>query len=181
MVGKGSLGALSSARICKRQLRCLGNTNVGTIYCNKIVGNSPELCRGLDSHEFKDLNDCIQTHTTMTSNYALDDPAAFRTGTPAQVWSTMSRCWEIAPCSERIVQDICKFQFVLEKIIEAKGCIVHDKNLRSASKYIKANNKGICKNKPRARQRKNDVVSFKIHPDAMRGRISLLVTKQINL
>jgi hypothetical protein len=117
----------------------------------------------------------------MSSNYALDDPAAFRMGTPAQVWSTMSRCWEIAPCSERIVQDISKFQFALEKIIEAKDCIVHDENLRSGSRYIKANNKGMCKNKPRARQRKNDVVPFQLHPDAMRGRISLLVTKQINL
>jgi hypothetical protein len=32
-----------------RQLRCLGDTNKGTRYHFKVVGDSPELCRGLDS------------------------------------------------------------------------------------------------------------------------------------
>lgn len=72
-----------------RQLRCLGDTNRGTIYLNKVVGNSPELCRGLDSHGFKDLNDSIQYHTTLTSKYDVDDIRAFRMGTPTQVWSKM--------------------------------------------------------------------------------------------
>lgn len=75
--------------------------------------NSPELFRGLDSHGFKDLEDCIQYHTALTSNYAIDDIRAFRMGTPRQVWSTITRCWTIAPSSDRIVEeDICKFEIV---------------------------------------------------------------------
>ena len=45
-----------------RQLRCLGDTNSNTIYYHKVVGNSPELCRGLDSHGFQDLDDCTLYH-----------------------------------------------------------------------------------------------------------------------
>ena len=32
-------------------------------------------------------------------------------GTPAEVWSTLTRCWEVAPTSERIVEDISKFEY----------------------------------------------------------------------
>jgi hypothetical protein len=134
---------MASLGFRNRQLRCLGNTNSGTIYEGKLVGNSPEICRGLDSHGFADLEASVLHHTALTAVYAIDDQRAFRMGTPAQVWSTLSRCWQIAPSSERIVQDISKLKFVLQKIIEANGCVVRDEALRSGVRYVRADKKVI--------------------------------------
>lgn len=160
---------------------CLGDTNRGTIYLNKVVGNSPELCRGLDSHGFKDLNDSIQYHTTLTSKYDVDDIRAFRMGTPTQVWSTMTRCWTVAPSSERIIEDISKFPLVLQKIVEAKGCIVHDENLRSGKRYVRVDKRGDCKRKPRRRQRKENFMCYTVHPDAFEARFSLQITHVVTV
>jgi hypothetical protein len=70
------------------------------------------------------------------------------------------RCWELASSrilrtSERIVEYISKFEFLLSKIIEAKDCIVRDKNFRSGKRYVRADNKAECKAKPRGRERKH--------------------------
>jgi hypothetical protein len=42
-----------------RQLRCMGNTNFDTRYHEKLTGDSPEMCRALDSHGFSDLASSI--------------------------------------------------------------------------------------------------------------------------
>ncbi len=98
-----------------RQLRPFGNTNSGTIYKDCVVGNSPELCRGLDSHGFSDLENSIKLHVHLTRKYANNDPTKFDLSTPASTWSAMTRCWEVAPTSARIVQDVSKFEEVLER------------------------------------------------------------------
>ncbi len=82
----------------------------------------------------------------------------------------MTRCWTVAPSSERMVEDISNFSLVLAKIVEAKGCILHDEYLRSGKRYIRTNNKGECKRKPRRRQRKENSISFHVHPDALEAR-----------
>jgi hypothetical protein len=77
-----------------RQLCCLDPTNQNlTAYRNKVAGDSPEICRGLDSHGFADLLRSIILHTSITCDYDDIDPRKFKTGTPEEVWSTMSRCW----------------------------------------------------------------------------------------
>jgi hypothetical protein len=40
----------------------------------------------------------------------------------------MSRCWQVDPTSERIVEDIEGFSRVLDIIIEHSGCVVPDMN-----------------------------------------------------
>ena len=67
---------LASRGFANRQVR---NTtaNKGTRYERKIVGDSPEMCRALDSHGFADLKAGLIKYASFTSLYAIDDPRRF--------------------------------------------------------------------------------------------------------
>ena len=82
-----------------RQIMCVGQTNAGNRYHGKVVGDSPEFCRALDSHGFADLETSLAYHCSLSSNYDRKDPRRFLMGTPAQVWSSMTRCWQVEPTS----------------------------------------------------------------------------------
>ena len=98
-------------------MRSFEETNKNTRYEGKLVGNSPEFCRGLDAHEFSDLELSITYHTSLTRmKYDNDDVRKFKTGTPNEVWSTVVRCWETEPTSDRIVEDILAFPRVFNKL-----------------------------------------------------------------
>lgn len=150
-----------------RQLRCWGATNAGTRYYKRVVGDSPELCRGLDSYGFADLRCSIAYHVALSTFYDSNDPRRFRHGTPAEVYSTMKRCWEVEPTSERIVADVLGFTEVLDKLIAAKGCVVPDISLRTGRRATPAD--GNLKNKPRASQRKSTILrcSRPVHADGL--------------
>ena len=76
-----------------RQLCCLDPTNQNlAAYRNKVAGDSPEICRGLDSQCFADLLRSIILHTSIMCDHDDIDPRKFKTGTPEKVWTTMSRC-----------------------------------------------------------------------------------------
>ena len=83
------------------------------------------MARGLDSYGFADLEVSMAFHEALTSKLKRDDPHKFQFGTPSQVWSSMRRCWDVEPTSERIVQDILDWPRVLQLIVDAKGCEVH--------------------------------------------------------
>ena len=99
-------------------------TNADNRYHCKAVGDGPEFCRALDSHGFADLVISVAYHCSLSSVYAVDDPRRFHMGTPAQVWSSMTRCWQVEPTSDRIIEDVLALPDVLERIIAAKGCVV---------------------------------------------------------
>ncbi|KAJ1419701.1 hypothetical protein B484DRAFT_400097, partial [Ochromonadaceae sp. CCMP2298] len=153
-----------------RQLRCTGTTNAGNRYAGKVCGDSPEICRGLDAHGFADLKLSMAYHTSLSSKYAHDDPRKFGMGTPAEVWRTMCRCWEMEPTSARIVEDVLAFKMVLDKIIAAKGCVVPDEYLRNGRRGRSSNGKFDLKNKPVVRQRKNTMHARPCHPDCFEAR-----------
>jgi hypothetical protein len=73
---------LSTLGFKDRQLRCLGETNAGTRYEGKVVSDSPELCRALDSHGFADLKCQISFATSLTSLFSVNDDRRFKMGTP---------------------------------------------------------------------------------------------------
>ena len=54
-----------------------------------MVGDSPELCRALDSHRFAHLERSIKLQVAVTSIYNIDDPRKFKLGTPAEVFNTL--------------------------------------------------------------------------------------------
>lgn len=109
-----------------RQLCNAGNTNRSNRYRGKVVGDSPELCRGLDSHGFADLKMSVQYHASLSPVYPVTDPRRFNTGTPKEMWETLLRCWQMEPTSERVMEDILGLPRVLEKIIRHCGCVVKD-------------------------------------------------------
>ena len=154
-----------------RQLRAYGDTNKGTRYHLKLVGDSPELCRGLDAHGFADLASALVRHCSVTSHYDPRDMRRFSMGTPKQVASSLLRCWEVAPTAERIVEDIMDLPRVLDIIIENDGCVVRDEFLRTGrrSAGLAQGARGAAvqnKNNVRNRQRKDETTEDVYHPDA---------------
>ena len=81
------------------------------------MGDSPEICRALDSHGFADLDAGLVTSVSFTSLYPADDPRRFHLGSsPAfSLHPTHMACF---PTSKRIVEDIELLPEVLNKIIE---------------------------------------------------------------
>ena len=150
-----------------RLLRCRGDTNRGTRYYQKVVGDSPELCRGLDAYCFSDHKRSMGFHTSLTSICNINDVSRFKTGTPAEMFSTMERCWTVEPTSHRIVEDILGFPDVLDKIIAHNGTVLHADDLRRGRRYERHDHAGELKGKPRGRQRVNTMTGRPVHPDAM--------------
>jgi hypothetical protein len=150
-----------------RQLRCEGSTNQDNRYHCKVVGDSPELCRGLDSHGFADLKRQLNWAVALSSIYSRDDPRRFKLGTPTEVASALRRAWQMEPTSQRIVEDILAFRRVLLKIVDVHGCVVPDEFLRSGRRYMKVKGEGDCKNKPKKNQRKDTLSLPPIHPDCV--------------
>ncbi len=164
---------LAQKGFAHRQLRCLGATNAGNRYKGKLTGDTPELCRALDSHGFADLTRSMRFHASLSSVYPMGDPRRFNMGTPAEVWRTMVRCWQMEPTSERIVQDIQKLPWIIDKIIEAEGCVVQDLALRHGRRgeeWGRASGEGYCSAKPRMRQRKVTLKEAPLHPDCVEAR-----------
>ena len=107
-----------------RQLRRWGDTNAGTIYHHRLVGDHSELCPALDASGFSDLEGSISHHTALSSLLPHNHPDRFELTPPTKVMSTMRRCWTLKPVSDKIVADIEYFLEVLQKVIYAMGCVV---------------------------------------------------------
>jgi hypothetical protein len=99
----------------------------GTTYKDKPPGNSPESARGLGSFGFADLG------YAMCFNYALawhcpygEPRRIFGLGTPKEVWYLVEQTWTVvgAPSNARVTEENSGWEWVCDKIIEAKGCIV---------------------------------------------------------
>ena len=129
------------------------------------------MCRALDSHGFADLKAAIYKYASLTSMYPLGDLRRFNLGTPAEVFRCIERAFSVAPSSKRIVEDILVLDLVLDKIIEAEGCVVPDEDMRHGRRAratewtsIKPTG-GELKPKARARQRKETIMrTVPVHP-----------------
>jgi hypothetical protein len=139
-----------------------------------VCGDSPEICRALDAHGFADLKLFMAIHTSLSSSYAFEDPRRFGMGTPPAVWRTMTRCWEMEPTSDRLVEDISAFERVLGVVVEHHGCVVADEFLRTERRARRSDGKADCKNKPRTSQRKDTLVSRPCHPDCVEARNKIM-------
>jgi len=136
-------------------------------YYRNSVGDSPELARGLDSYGFSDLEVFIKFHVAITSALKHDEPKKFQLGTPKQVWSCISCCWELCkPTSKRIVQDIEGLPDVLEKIIVANGCVVSGDDVHFGHHAQRHDGMGPRTTRLRNNQRKNSQFQRPIQPDA---------------
>eukprot|EP00966_Prymnesium_polylepis_P280235 6475081-Prymnesium_polylepis.1 len=73
-----------------RQISAKGDTNEGTRYEGKLVGDSPELMP-LDNRLFSYFEHSMKQHAALTRELPIGDPKRFSLGTPAEVSSTMKR------------------------------------------------------------------------------------------
>ena len=114
---------LAARGFANRQIRNI-TANKGTRYENKIVGDSPEMCRALDSHGFADLKAAIVKYASFTSLYPAGDPRRFNLGTPPELFHSIQRTWAVAPTMRRIIEDVMALPRVLDVVIVARGCVV---------------------------------------------------------
>ena len=157
-----------------RQMRILGS-NVDKVAKHyrigkkgKLVGDSPELCRALDSHGFADLDASLAFQCAIASALPIDHPLRrfWNMGTTGSLWGAMVKTWlEVAPCSLRVVEDVDHLPVPLDKIIAAEGCVVPDGFLRAGRRARRADGTGECAGKARKRQRKATLVAKKHHPE----------------
>jgi hypothetical protein len=143
------------------------NDRVSNIYKNCLVGNRPEMARALDSYGFADLMVSIRFHVALTFRLDRENPMKFQLGTPREAFKCMKRCWEVEPTLERVVQDIESWEYAVNKIIEARGTIVHGLALRHGHRWARANGKGESTSRRLGRQRKDTFCSRPVHPDAL--------------
>ena len=95
------------------------------------MGDSPEMCRALDSHGFADLKAAIvKCGASFTSLCSAGDPRRFNLGTPPELFRSIQRTWAVAPTMRRIIEDVMALPRVLEVIIAARGCVVQDEEFR---------------------------------------------------
>jgi len=147
-------------------------------YQDGVVGDSPEMARGLDSYGFQDLELSIQFHVALTSGYADNDPRKFKLGTPNEVWNTMVRCWQIDPSPDRVIADIEDWPRVLQVIVDAKGCVVHGEAVRSGHRYQRKDGAGLMKSKLKSHGRVATFHGRPVHPDALEAFRSLTDSKK---
>ena len=96
-------------------------------YAGKLIGDSPELLP-LDSSLFSDHIKNVAKLVVYTSRLPAGE--RFTMATPDEAWRTMVHAWtKLDP--ERIIADVMRFRHVLDKIIEADGAYVSDKDLRN--------------------------------------------------
>ena len=85
--------------------------------------------------------------------------------------SSVCRVWkDVAPSSERIVEDITALPRVLDRIIEAKGTIVPDIFFRTGRRYRSKADYRDLERKPSRRQRIETNLPRPLHPDAVAGK-----------
>jgi hypothetical protein len=116
------------------------------------VGDSPELCVGLDAHGFADLDSAVTFNCALSTAFDDGEGRRFLMGTPAQVEESMLACWGIAPM--RILEDFDALPRTLNTIIAAKGCVADDCVLRRGRRVQRANKKGYRETRMPARDRK---------------------------
>ena len=147
-------------------------------YQDGVVGDSPEMARGLDSYGFQDLELSMQFHVALTSEYSDNDPRKFKLGTPTDVWDTMMRCWQTEPTSDRVIADIEDWPRVLQVFVDAEGCVVHGEAVRSGHRYQRLDGKGAIKSKLENRGRGSTLHGRPVHPDAMEAFRSLTESRK---
>ena len=162
----GAQEYINSIGFKDRLVKCYGDTNSDIKrYKHKLVGDTPELCP-LDAHLFSDFKHSVSVHCSLTSVYDIEDEERFHFGTPAQIWSTLTRVWEVCPTPDRIKEDIMAIRGRIDKIIEYKGALCPDeefRGLRNGRRYVALHNPyTTLQQKPRASARKSTLANYNV-------------------
>ena len=94
------------------------------------------------------------------------------------LWACMEMTWmEVAPSSERVIEDVDRMLVVLDKIIAAGGCVVPDEFLRTGRRAMRADGTKALGGKARKRQRIETLEARPHHPE-LNGAYALLVNAE---
>ena len=100
----------------------------------KVVGDSLELCRCLDSRGFADTEAAVTLSCSLATYYPRGHAmrAKWNLGNADALWTCVAEIWvKCAPTSGRFVEEIVKILPVRDKITEAKGGVVPDELYRT--------------------------------------------------
>jgi hypothetical protein len=87
----------------------------------------------------------------------------------------MEMTWmEVAPSSERVIEDVDRMLVVLDKIIAAGGCVVSDVFLRTGRRAVRADGTKALGGKARKREHIETLEARPDHPE-LEGAYALLV------
>jgi hypothetical protein len=87
----------------------------------------------------------------------------------------MEMTWmEVAPSSERVIEDVDRMLVVLDKIIAADGCVVPSELLRTGRRAMRVGGTMALGGKARKRQRIETLEARPHHPE-LEGAYALLV------
>ena len=106
------------------------NDKFGKMWQARPIGDSVKLMP-LDNSLNQDTHESVHRHVIMSHSgckYGEKDPRIFLLATPKEGASAYTRVWDpvndVAPPSERIIQDINKAVMAMKTIHEAKGVFV---------------------------------------------------------
>ena len=146
------------------------------IYKSKLMGDSPELMP-LDRHLFQDLKYGCKLNVGATRWLHNKDRRKFLFNTPGNAWKSLVRTWNIAPTSERIVEDIQEFYVSIAEIVRTRGTFV-DKNCHKGrrldlfrtpipSAKMEVETAEVIKKRVRCRTKEATMEDVAMHPDAL--------------
>ena len=99
-------------------------------------------------------------------------------GTKEQLFKVMEAVWlEVAPTSERIIEDLEHLPVVVKKIIEHGGAVVPDEVLRSGRRALSDDDRQKVKTRkrnPAARDKISTQKAIAIHGDLKEAELILL-------
>jgi hypothetical protein len=165
---------MESRGFAHRQLRILGKSRVDKVSrhykMGKLVGDSPELCRALDSNGFVVLDAAVAFQCELASTDTSAAGAALRAkwdmGRIGALWACMEKTWmELAPSRKRVTEDADRMLVVLDKIIAAGGCVVTDEFLRTGRRAARADDTKALGGRFRKHQRTKTLEARLHHPD----------------
>jgi len=137
-----------------------------------MPGDSPEICRSLDSHGFSTNNSRLLLAAVLSKDYWNDEHLqhkVFKTGVPMDLLNSLIRLWVSRPSSLG-VQDVLGFDRVISLIIAADGAAVKEEGKRSGrrAQALRGNTSGgskQMKGKIRRTQRKGTNVEWEENED----------------
>jgi hypothetical protein len=115
------------------------------------VGDSPELCRVLDSHGFADLDASLALNCSLESLRPFGHPLreSWSIGQVGTLFATMDEVWQhCALTGARMSEGVLKIEEVLRVIIEAEGSVVPEEFYRTGRRCRRVDAKGDCEHKP---------------------------------
>jgi len=138
---------------------------VAKSYKGKPIGNSPEYMP-LDTHLNQDIHASHDHHVVLTHDAPDDNIKKFSGSTPKRLTSSYIRLTHpetgVVPISNRIMEDINRVLLSMERVRQARGCLI-DENCRNGRRHEKNEEVTTISNNWGGKRNKNTQQSYLLH------------------